>query len=325
MALLITQFEKACSNVEPEDDDVANASAAHADVRAALEATPELAELDIDTVLIGSYRRHVSIRRVKDVDVFSRTDGLAMAGSEALELFESVLVDEYGTTRVTRQDRSIQVDFPEFDLFVDAVPARPAGDYWEIPDSDGGWIETNPEELTVVSSTMNTRYDERYVPVVKLVRQTRRANLGKRPGGFFFEILTYHAFDADGGSLAGDNVPELYTNALAVIADQLDAVIAGGDVEDPTMDGAVISIRVDDGDLQAAASAFRNLAKRAADALGDEDQCRAAKAFRDILGKTTDGDWVFEMPAGCHEDGTKRSVGLIAGDRQVPAGDRRFA
>lgn len=322
MALLITQFEKACSNIEPEEDDVTNAVAAHEAVRATLEAAPELADLGIDTVLIGSYRRHVSIRRVKDVDVFSRTDGLDMSGTDTLDLFERILVDAYGQDRVERQDRSIQVDFPDFDLFVDAVPARPTGDHWEIPDGDDGWVETNPEVLTTLSTAMNQRYAERYVPVVKLIRQTRRANVGKRPGGFFFEILAYHAFDAD---VAGDNIPELYVNALAAIADQLDEVVAGGDVVDPTIEGAMITIRVDDDSLEAAATTFRDLGTRAANALADDDHCRAAKAFRDMLGKTSDGTWVFEMPATCNDDGTKRAVGLIAGDRQVPAGDRRFA
>src|SRR4051812_29435592 len=103
MALLITQFERACSNVEPEDADVTNASSAHEDVRATLESDPELAEHDIDTVLIGSYRRHVSIRRVKDVDVFSRTDRLDMSGIDALDLFERVLIRAYGEDRLDRQ------------------------------------------------------------------------------------------------------------------------------------------------------------------------------------------------------------------------------
>lgn len=325
MALLITQFEKACSNVEPDEDDVTHAIEAHEDVRATLEAAEELAGLDVDTILIGSYRRHVSIRRVKDVDVFSRTSGLNMTGSEALDLLFRVLADTYGEDRVHRQDRSIKVDFPDFDLYVDAVPARPAGDYWEIPDSDDGWVETNPEELTALSSAMNDRYHERYVPVVKLIRQTRRTHLGKRPGGFFFEILTYHAFDGFPADLEDGNLAELYVQALAGVADQLEEVVVGGEVSDPTMDEAVIKVRVTDTQMSTAATKFRELATRGADALKDEEICSAAKVFRDLLGKTSDGDWVFEMPASCNDDGTKRAVAVVAGDRKVPAGDRRFA
>lgn len=323
MAQLITQFEKACSNVEPADDDVDNASSAHEEVRTALEADSDLAALGIDTILIGSYKRHVSIRRVKDVDVFSKTNDLDMTASEALNLFEQALIDAFGDDRVERQDRSSKVLFPDFDLHVDVVPARPCGEYWEIPDRDDEWQETNPEELTELTSAMNQRYNDRYVPVVKLVRQTRQHHLGKRPGGFFFEILTYHAFD---GGLDGDNIGELYVAALRSIADQLDYYVDSGDIDDPTMDDAVISIRATEPQKQKAADTFAELATKAENALADEDKCRAAKAFRDLLGKNSDDEWVFPMPAGCKDDGTARAVTTaVAGDRHVPAGNRRFA
>lgn len=323
MAKLIKQFEQACSNVEPEDDDVNNASDAHQQVREALEADEELAALGINTILIGSYKRHVSIRRVKDVDVFSKTDHLDVTATKALDLFEGVLVDEFGDDGVERQDRSIKVDFPDFDLHVDVVPVRPAGDYWEIPDRDGEWEETNPDELTKLTIKVNDDFDGRYVPVVKLVRQTRRHNLGKRPGGFFFEILTWHAFDE---GLDGDNVAELYVGALRSIANQIDEFVDGGDVADPTMDDATISIRATESQKQKAAEIFADLAAKAEEALADDNKCRTAKAFRDILGKNSDDEWVFPMPAGCNDDGTARAVvATTAGDRHVPAGSRRFA
>jgi hypothetical protein len=323
VAQLITQFEAACSNVEPEDDDVDHASEAHEDVREALAADTQLAALGIDTILIGSYKRQVSIRRVKDVDVFSKTDDLDMTATEALDLVEQVLIDAFGQHRVERQDRSIKVKFPGFELHVDVVPARPLGGYWEIPDRDGEWEETNPEELTTLTTKVNDQYKEQYVPVVKLVRQTRSHNLGKRPGGFFFEILCYHAFDA---GLDGDNIAELYVAALRSIAGQLDDFVDGADVDDPTMDGAVISIRATDEQRRMAAETFAELAAKAECALADDDKCRAAKAFRDILGKNSDNEWVFPMPAGCDDDGTARAVtSAIAGDRHVPAGNRRFA
>jgi hypothetical protein len=87
--------------------------------------------------------------------------------------------------------------------------------------------------------------------VVKLVRQTRRANLGKRPGGLYFEILTYHAFAAG----CSGSLPERYVGALASIADQLEAVVAGGDVEDPSMEGEVITVRATDQQMRTADAA----------------------------------------------------------------------
>ena len=58
-------------------------------------------DLGVDPILIGSYGRDVSIRRVKDVDVFAR---LTKAGSdlrpgEVMDKFEGVLVSEFGEGR----------------------------------------------------------------------------------------------------------------------------------------------------------------------------------------------------------------------------------
>jgi hypothetical protein len=327
MAQLITQFEKACSNVEPDSTDVKNAAEAHTAVRDVLDNRPDLVDRGIATVLIGSYKRHVSIRRVKDVDVFSRTEGLDMTAGEALDLFERILVEAFGEDRVERQDRSIKIDFPDFDLYVDAVPARPAGDYWEIPDRNNEWTQTNPEELTRLSSKMNDDNDDIYVPLVKLVRQTRNANLGKRPGGLYFEILTYHAFN---NGVKGDNIAELYVATLRSIADQLEDVVNGGHVEDPTMPGAHIKIRVTDAQLKTAADKFAAIATKADNALKNDDPCAAAFAFREILGKNSDDERVFPMPAPCNDDGTKKLFATVsstatAGDDDVPAGNRRFA
>lgn len=329
MATLPTQFTKAKTNVEPDKTDKENAADAHADVREHLEADPTLRAYGVDTVLIGSYKRQVSIKRVKDVDVLSKlpdlpddVDVTALMG-HLIEVLQDAY-DEAGVApRVEPQDSSIKVEFPDFDMHVDVVPARSAGDFLEIPDREGGWMETNPEELTTLSSKMNDRYDGDYVPVVKLIRQARRTNLGKRPGGLFFEILTYHAFDQ---GLDESSIAALFTGALRSIASQLADVVAGGNVDDPTRPGEVITVRVTDGQMLTAATTFAGLAQKAEGALANLDPCPAAKAYREILGKNDDGDWVFEMPATCNDDGTSKQVALITkGDRHVPAGDSRFA
>jgi hypothetical protein len=326
VAELPTQFERAKTNVEPTTEDKDNAAAAHGDVRAHLEGDDELKALGVDTILIGSYKRQVSIRRVKDVDAFCKlTDLSADADSaELLVTFGAILTREYGEDRVKPQDRSVLVKFPDYDLHVDAVPARPAGDYWEVPDPEGGWQETNPEQLGVLTTEMNDRYDGRYVPIVKLVRQARRTGLGDgRPGGLYLEILTYHAFDE---GLDDANLATLFTGALGSIASQLETISAGGDLDDPTRAAKSISARVSEGELSTAALTFATVAEKAEAALADDDRCRAAKVFREILGKNADDEWVFEMPADCNDDGTSQKITVLsAGDRHVPAGDGRFA
>jgi hypothetical protein len=324
MPQLTSYFEKACSNVEPEANDVSNASAAHQEVRDALHADETLASWKIDSCLIGSYDRHVSIRRIKDVDVLCRLPEVDTSKSSRQVLGEVVRVlrAKYDT-RVEPQDRSVKVQFPDFDLHVDAVPARPCGDDWEIPDHSEhsvNWQKTNPLELATLTTTMNAENAKLYVPVVKLVRQTRRANLGKRPGGLYFEILTYHAFAAG----CSGSLPERYVGALASIADQLEAVVAGGDVEDPSMEGEVITVRATDQQMRTAATVFRGLASRAQAALDSKtDECRAAAEFRAILGQRSDDNtWVFDLPEYCNEDGTTKYT--EKGLSYVP-GEGRFA
>lgn len=330
MTRLTTPFVKAKHNVEPTAEDKDGAQKAHLEVRTYLERDQTLQSYGIDTVLIGSYKRNVSIRRVKDVDVLSKLPKLPSDCDPRtlLQGFGRVLTAAYGPQRVELQDRSLKVDFPNLDLAVDVVPARPSLArpglrYIEIPDKHGGWQETNPEKLTDLTIEMNKRYDGDYVPLVKLIRQTRRSNLGKRPGGFFFEILTYHASMSD---LITGSDESLFVSALESIARQLHEVAAlGMPVSDPTRPGESIAIRATPAQMAAAAGAFNELAAKARQA-AHATVCEAALAYQQILGKNDDGDVVFEMPSACNADGTeKQLVDPRRGDLVVPAGSRRFA
>lgn len=335
MAHLKQQFKDALSSIEP-DDDKANAPKAHQLVRDALEADAKLTEYGVSPVLIGSYKRSVSIRRVKDVDVFVRLPGMPsdVTSKDILDRFFAVLHAEFGSDsvghrRTKRQDRSLQVSFPEYDLYVDAVPARPYGDgeTWEIPqkgDADK-WVRTNPEALTSLSSEMNTAHDGYYVPTVKLLRQTRRSLLGvgKKPGGFFIEAATYQAFAS--GLVSGNDHAEYYVSALEQVSKIIDSYVSAGiGVNDPTLPGHTISIRATDDELDAAKNRFANAAEKARGALGEENEGKAALVFQKLLGKNGDDETVFPMPPGFNDDGSKRASAISAGARVVPAGRRTF-
>ena len=67
MAHLKQQFKDALSSIEPSDDKT-NAPEAHRMVRDALEADAKLAEYGVSPVLIGSYKRNVSIKRINEGD-----------------------------------------------------------------------------------------------------------------------------------------------------------------------------------------------------------------------------------------------------------------
>ena len=324
MPALAEQFRDAKSRVEPKEVDTKNAIDAHLGLREAVENCEELKDMGIDTVLIGSYARHVSIHRMRDVDVLSKLpDADEREPGALLDTFEACLVATFGSGRVGRQTRSLKVEFPDYDLGVDAVPARPHGKHWEIPDRSGGWEETNPLRLAALTSAMNERYDEHYVPTVKLVRQTRRAQLGEsQPGGLYLEVATYHAFAA---GIEAEDSAEYYCAALEGIASQLKLAITGG-LPDPTLPGRVIVTRATTAQLQRAADVFAQIAKDTRAALDSDEPCPAALTFRNALGRNSDDEWVFPMPSYCNDDGTPRSStkGIAAGSSTVPD-DRHFA
>lgn len=334
MAHLKQQFKDALSSMEPGDDKT-NAPEAHRLVRDALEADSKLAEYGVSPVLIGSYKRSVSIKRIKDVDVFVRLPDVPsdVTSGDILDRFFKVLHAEFGTDsdghrRTKRQDRSLQVSFPEYDLYVDAVPARPYwdGGTWEIPQKgdEDKWVRTNPEGLTSLSSEMNAAHDGYYVPTVKLLRQTRRAQLGKKkPGGFFIEMATYQAFAS--GAVSGNDQAEYYASATQEVSKIIENFVTHDiGVDDPTLPGRTIRIRATDDELDAARTRFTDAATAASDALDEEDEGQAALAFQRLLGKNGDDETVFPMPPGFNEDGNKRASAISAGARVVPAGKRTF-
>ena len=342
MPELTAQFVAALINIEPTAADKDNAPQAHKQVSDALAADSVIAGWGFKPLLIGSYKRHVSIRRIKDVDVFGRLTKVAddELPKTLLAEFERVLRATFptpadGKVRVKRQARSLQVLFPEYDgLYVDAVPARPwktpAGlDVWQLPkresaDEAGGWQATNPDELTSITTELNDaeHFDGMYVPIVKLLRQTRRSLLGKaKPGGLTVELAAVHAFRT--GRVLGPTHADFYATALQETGTVLyHAFVLGLGLEDPTLPGEKAVIRGTDEEKQALATAFLDAALQANAALVSTDKCAAAKTFRDLLGTAVDdiGDsgHVFPMPDTCNADGTaKRFTVVSAGDRAV--------
>ena len=186
------------------------------------------------------------------------------------------------------------------------------------------FARTNPEGLTSLSSEMNAAHNGYYVPTVKLLRQTRRAVLGKtKPGGFFIEMVAYQAFAS--GLVSGNDQAEYYVSALGEASKIINNFVTLGiQVQDPTLPGHTISIRAADDELDAARTRFSDAAAAANAAIEEEDEGKAALTFRQLLGENGDGETVFPMPPGFDEDGTKRASVISPGARVVPAGTRTF-
>jgi hypothetical protein len=295
ITILSDQFKGALSRLELGEKRK-RVEAAHKEIRELLEKDELLCSWGVDTVLIGSYARHTAIYPGKDVDVFTKLTKLdtSVNPRAVFDGVRAVLVTEYGD-RAEPQQRSIKVIFPvdgEEDFHVDVVPAVTKGDRWAIPRHDTSlwdtaeiserWVETDPEKLTELSTAMNGTLEVdgqgAYVPVVKLVRQTRRQHRGKeKPGGFYFELMVYWAFAA---GLYGESFAEIFAKTLRAIATQLGS---NEPLTDPVL-GTAYKPAPSDEDRAAAAEIFADLAASAERALTLEE-CPAAAIWRRILGE----------------------------------------
>ena len=339
MATLATQFREALGNIEPEDD-ARNAADAHKQVSDVLEADARLKGLGISCVLIGSYGRDVSIKRVKDVDVLARLAKAtsALRPGNILDHVTAVLEEAFPGC-VERQHRSVKVEFLEYDLCVDIVIARPCidhpEDHWQIPqkiedDGRARWVETNPVEMSRMTTAANKKFmvagSGVYVPMVKLVRQVRRTWVAHQPGGYYFEVLAYHAFqdlEPDESTVAG-----YLAVILREIADRLPDYEDEGP-DDPTLDDRIIKTKATPEEVKNAAMRMAEAADLAEQALGEEDICKSAVLWRELLGETKNTDepgYVFPLPDYCDLDGSrKKASAIVKGAPAVPAGRDRYA
>ncbi|RSD10310.1 nucleotidyltransferase domain-containing protein [Amycolatopsis eburnea] len=343
MATLATQFKAALTSIEPQAD-AQNAAKAHDQVTAALEADDRLAKLGISPVLIGSYGRDVSIKRVKDVDVFARLTKATstLRPGKILDHVTEVLEEAF-PGRVERQHRSVKVEFPDFDLSVDVVIARPCVDHpdehWQIPqkiedDGRASWVETNPVEMGELATAANKTFllssdnpkSGVYVHMVKLIRQIRRTWVDEQPGGYYFEVLTYHAFQ---NLKPNENtIADYLCVILREIADRLPDYVDEGPA-DPTLDDRTITTKATEDQTEAAAERIAEAAELAESARDEEDICASAAKWRELLGETqetTEPEDVFPLPDSCNADGsTKSARGVVKGASAVPAGRGRYA
>jgi hypothetical protein len=339
MSTLATQFKDALGNIEPEKD-AKNAAEAHKQVSDVLEANSRLRGLGISCCLIGSYGRKVSIKRVKDVDVFARLAKAtsALRPGDILDHVTAVLEEAFPGC-VERQHRSVKVEFTGYDLCIDIVIARPCidhpEDHWQIPEKieDDGrarWVETNPVEMGKLTTAANEDFmvagSGVYVRMVKLVRQVRRVWVADHPGGYYFEVLTYHAFQdlqPDESTVAG-----YLTVILREIADRLPDYEDEGP-DDPTLDDRTIKTKATPEQIKNAAARIAEAADLAEQALGEEDVCKSAILWRELLGETKNTDepgYVFPLPEYCNTDGSrKKASAIVKGAPAVPAGRDRYA
>jgi len=315
MELFAENFSQALQQIEISRTD--RVRRAHLEVRERIQESSQLKLWGVDPILIGSYARNTSIYPGKDVDVFCRMTEIdvSMSPKEVYGTLLSHLVNKFGADRIEPQRRSVKVRFKfekeNDDFWIDAVPAVRYGVIWAIPTSRTDvwddtaspkrWLETDPERLSALVSERNrepkVNAQGAFVPTVKLVKQIREHHLGdKGPGGLFFEIMTYWAFDR---GVHAKSFAEILVAVLRLIVSQLDE-LPSRPLVDPVLQRPFDPIpKVSE--ILAAHKIMTDLASEAHGAL-QLDRCPAAAVWRKIIGRNTRG-WCFGLPDGCDELG----------------------
>lgn len=181
-----------------EQEDV---SRQHKDVRAEVKSG---VKTDRD-FLTGSYDRWTKTRPLKDVDVFfvlheDERPYRDKHPREILRRIRKLLVPKYGEEFVTIDRMAVRVDFgvvvnpdDETDdkvMSIDAVPAFTKGDHYEIPDeTNGTWIETNPETHAQLAVDAHEAYAREWKPIVRMIKKWNRHQGRPVRPSFLLEVM----------------------------------------------------------------------------------------------------------------------------------------
>ena len=204
MITLQDAFKKFKSRLELNNKEQNNASKRQTEVREYLDT-----KFDIDrSFLTGSYARWTKTKPLKDVDIF-----FVLGDDEKhfrdkhpdaiLTAFDDALVEKYGRSAVTKQSRSVGIDFGvvvDVDdntdyrvVSVDAVPAFVDGKNYVIPNNaTGKWMGTNPEIHASKATEAHQAYSNEWKGLVRMTKYwNQNARHGEKPikPSFLIEVM----------------------------------------------------------------------------------------------------------------------------------------
>ncbi|MCU1302133.1 MAG: hypothetical protein JWQ87_2417 [Candidatus Sulfotelmatobacter sp.] len=169
-------FKAFLSSIQPGEDEVTAAKAAHEQVRDELKTDSESKDAHEDTFLSGSYARRTAINDINDVDVICilDIDRTITSPEVLLSWVESILSKYYDEVRP--QGRSIGAE-GKGGVWLDIVPATPVnaadGPLW-IPDREvKQWVQTHPKGQIAACNEKNKATNGYFVQAVKLLKAWR--------------------------------------------------------------------------------------------------------------------------------------------------------
>ncbi len=224
-------FKKFRSRLELTAREQDDASRRHNEIRDYLKT-----KFDIDRdFLTGSYKRWTKTKPLKDVDIFCvlgakekhRRD---KPPADLLKAFKDALVEKYGRDKVSRQRRSVTVEFgvkPNDDegtggkvMSFDVVPAFSKKGHFEIPDTAtaSGWTETDPQVHYDLAVKAQEAYSGEWKGIVRMTKKWNASQGKSVKPSFLIEVMALELLHPPFG---GDYRYEV-KSFLASLADRLD-------------------------------------------------------------------------------------------------------
>jgi len=277
-------FKKFRSRLELTDREQDDASRRHNEIRDYLKT-----KFDIERdFLTGSYKRWTKTKPLKDVDIFCvlgqkerhRRD---KPPADLLKAFEDALAEKYGRSSVSRQRRSVTVDFgvnPDADedtggkvISFDVVPAFTKNKHYEIPDTatSSGWTETDPEVHYDLAVKAQENYKGEWKGIVRMTKKWNASHGKPVKPSFLIEVMALQLLHPPFG---GDYRYEIKA-FLASLADRIHETWA-----DPAKLGPPVSDSMDKTARDAAKSALLAGSDAAARAIQLERQGKNGEALK---------------------------------------------
>jgi hypothetical protein len=192
-------FRKFRSNLELTKGEQEDASRRQREIREIMDTAFDLD----DDFLSGSYKRFTKTKPLKDVDIFCVLSDderekyrTKKHPSVLLNRVLEVLREQYGNDSVSKQRRSVTVEFPvrgdeDHVMSFDIVPAFIKSDHYEIPDeaTTTGWTETNPKIHAEKATAAHAAFGNEWKGMVRMVKAWNNEKGKPVKPSFLLEVM----------------------------------------------------------------------------------------------------------------------------------------
>ncbi|SRR6266704_797471 len=330
------QFDALLKKINPPVERVELASTRVGEVRDWLQGH-EFRTKSPHTQLSGSYSRHTAIETIPDVDVllFVPEDQLERSPNAVLLEVHGVLKD-YPAAEINTQGqrRSVRLEFPAEDLYLDIVPAvadKGLAHALRVPDRpQEEWIRSDPLGYAERLTKANQANGEKLVPLIKLLKAWRDEQMEqRRPKSYVIEVMLLYALEEGKLVLCDRSVAENVHDAFVYVTDKYAELMDNGTgaprVSDPQVPDQFITKGWERSHFETFMRRAREARRTAARALAADDEAAAGQEWKRVFGSRWPTDeevkHAVREEAAAHQPGTSKiaSTGRIVGGPAVIA------